>query len=99
MSRGMHPKQLLPFAGPQSLLKEALLDVENAFRYLPLIVICNEDHRFLVAEQLAEAGVAPEAILVEPVGRSMRRPLRRLRSSSAAEDQVRLFSCFRLTIA
>ena len=70
MSRGLHPKQLLPLAGPQSPLKEALLSVSDPRRYAAPIVVCNEDHRFLVAEQLREIEVVPETILVEPVARS-----------------------------
>jgi mannose-1-phosphate guanylyltransferase/mannose-6-phosphate isomerase len=70
MSRGLHPKQLFPLAGPQSLLKEALIGVGDPRRYAAPIVVCNEDHRFLVAEQLREIDVIPEAIVVEPIARS-----------------------------
>lgn len=70
MSRGLYPKQLLPLAGSQSLLKEALLGAGDPRRYSLPIVVCNEDHRFMVAEQLREIEVVPEAILVEPIARS-----------------------------
>lgn len=70
MSRGLYPKQLLPLAGPQSLLKEALLGAWDPRRYAAPIVVCNEDHRFMVAEQLREVDVVPETILVEPIARS-----------------------------
>lgn len=70
MSRGLQPKQLLSLTGPQSLLKEALIGVGDPRRYTAPIVVCNEDHRFLVAEQLGEIDVIPEAIVVEPIARS-----------------------------
>jgi mannose-1-phosphate guanylyltransferase / mannose-6-phosphate isomerase len=70
MSRGLHPKQLLSLTGTQSLLKEAVLSVRDPGLYTAPVVVCNENHRFLVAEQLREIDVLPQAILVEPVARS-----------------------------
>jgi len=66
----MYPKQLLPLAGDNTMLQETALrtvDANNVDRRP--IVVCNEAHRFLVAEQLREAGVDADVIL-EPEGRN-----------------------------
>lgn len=70
LSRAAMPKQLLPLASNDSMLQETvkrLVGVENIGA--PLIV-CNNDHRFLIAEQMRQTGVQPSAILLEPVGRN-----------------------------
>ncbi len=69
LSRELHPKQLLPLVGAETMLQA------TAARALGLdasgpIVVCNEEHRFLVAEQLRTANCAALAILLEPVGRN-----------------------------
>jgi mannose-1-phosphate guanylyltransferase/mannose-6-phosphate isomerase len=69
MSRGAHPKQFLPLAGGNSLLQDTLTRLSGAPFTAPM-VICNEDHRFMVAEQARAIGLAPEAIVLEPVGRN-----------------------------
>jgi mannose-1-phosphate guanylyltransferase/mannose-6-phosphate isomerase len=69
LSRSLFPKQLLPLAGEQSLIQEtALRAVGPAFG--PILISCNVEHRFLIAEQMREAGIAPSAIMLEPVGRN-----------------------------
>ncbi|WP_276508829.1 mannose-1-phosphate guanylyltransferase/mannose-6-phosphate isomerase [Allostella humosa] len=70
MSRADLPKQLLPLLGPTSLLQETATRVTDAALFAPPLVVCNEDHRFLVAEQLRAIGVQPSAIVLEPVGRN-----------------------------
>jgi mannose-1-phosphate guanylyltransferase/mannose-6-phosphate isomerase len=66
----MYPKQLLPLAGERTLLQETALRTTGAdgVHYRP-IVVCNEAHRFLVAEQLREVGVSAD-IMLEPEGRN-----------------------------
>jgi mannose-1-phosphate guanylyltransferase/mannose-6-phosphate isomerase len=69
LSRSLFPKQLLPLAGEQSLIQEtALRAVGPAFG--PILISCNVEHRFLIAEQMREARIAPSAIVLEPVGRN-----------------------------
>ncbi|MFL2541830.1 MAG: sugar phosphate nucleotidyltransferase, partial [Candidatus Latescibacterota bacterium] len=70
LSRALYPKQLLPLTGTQSLLQETVLRVgsEDLF-HLPLIVT-NDEHRFIVAEQLREIGKAQRGIVLEPAGRN-----------------------------
>src|SRR5580658_9991934 len=70
MSRTHYPKQFLALAGDQSLLQQAALRVAGAAGFAAPLVIANEEHRFLIAEQLREIGVVPQALLLEPVGRN-----------------------------
>ncbi len=70
LSRRAFPKQLLPLAGERTLIQETALRVANAAVFAPPIVVCNDEHRFIIAEQLREAGVEPAAIVLEPVARN-----------------------------
>jgi mannose-1-phosphate guanylyltransferase/mannose-6-phosphate isomerase len=72
LSREQRPKQFLPLVGEQTLFQQTIARVGalGASRLRPPIVVCNETHRFLVAEQLLESGVAAEAIVLEPIGRN-----------------------------
>lgn len=69
LSREAHPKQFLPLLGERSLLQSTWLRVQGLQARAPL-VISNEAHRFMVAEQLREVGCQPAAIVLEPVGRN-----------------------------
>ncbi len=69
LSRELYPKQLLPLTGEQSLLQATVSRLEGLAGEAP-IVVCNEEHRFLVAEQLREVKVAPSSIVLEPEGRN-----------------------------
>lgn len=67
MSRQSLPKQLLPLTGEKSLLQQTALRVSNL---LPPIIIANEEHRFVVAQQMQEIGVSPKQLVLEPCGRN-----------------------------
>ena len=69
MSRAHYPKQLLPLAGRQTMLQTTAGRVTGD-DYAPPLVIANNEHRFIVAEQLQAVGIKPRAIVLEPVGRS-----------------------------
>jgi mannose-1-phosphate guanylyltransferase/mannose-6-phosphate isomerase len=69
LSRQAYPKQLLPLASERSMLQETLRRVATAV-FAPPILICNQDHRFIIAEQMREAGIAGGQIVLEPVGRN-----------------------------
>ena len=69
LSREAYPKQFLPLAGTDTMLQATWKRVAALATEAPLVV-ANEDHRFMVAEQLREAGCTPAAILLEPVGRN-----------------------------
>jgi mannose-1-phosphate guanylyltransferase/mannose-6-phosphate isomerase len=69
VSRGSFPKQLWPLVSARSLIQEtALRAVGKGFA--PPMVVCNHEHRFLIAEQLREAGIAAPRIVLEPFGRN-----------------------------
>ena len=70
LSREYYPKQLLALTGERTLLQETGRRLDGIENVLPPIVVCNEEHRFLVAEQLREVNVIPSSILLEPVGRN-----------------------------
>ena len=70
MSRAQFPKQLLPLLSEQTLLQEAALRVAAGPRFAPPLVIANDEHRFIVGEQLRLCGVTPLATVLEPLGRN-----------------------------
>jgi mannose-1-phosphate guanylyltransferase / mannose-6-phosphate isomerase len=70
LSREHYPKQLLPLAGEQSLIQQTARRVVRPARFGSPVVICNHEHRFVIAEQLAQVGVTPEAMVLEPEGRN-----------------------------
>lgn len=67
LSRKSRPKQFLPLLSENSMLQDTLLRLKG-LNTLDPIVICNDEHRFMAAEQLREIGVNVQ-ILLEPVGR------------------------------
>lgn len=69
MSRALYPKQFLPLAGAETMVQATARRAAGPGFSDPLIV-CNEAHRFLVAEQLRAAGIRPGGILLEPEGRN-----------------------------
>ena len=96
LSRELQPKQFLPLVSTRSLFQDALLRTRGlegpvAEPY----VVCNEDHRFVVAEQLREIGASRGAIVLEPQGRNTApavavAALLAERAQNAAEDPLLL---------
>ena len=70
MSRRLLPKQFLPLVSERSLLQDTVLRLRGLDGAGSPIVVSNEEHRFLVAEQMREIGVQPEVQILEPVGRN-----------------------------
>jgi mannose-1-phosphate guanylyltransferase/mannose-6-phosphate isomerase len=70
LSRELYPKQLLPLVGDRTMLQDTAARLDGLAGLGAPVVVCNESHRFMVAEQLRESGVAPQAIVLEPVGRN-----------------------------
>jgi mannose-1-phosphate guanylyltransferase/mannose-6-phosphate isomerase len=70
LSREQYPKQLLALNGELTLLQATARRMDD-FAAAPAapLVVCNEEHRFLAAEQLREIGVSARSIILEPVGR------------------------------
>lgn len=69
LSREHYPKQFLPLTGERSLFQETLERLDGLDAAAPMVV-CNQAHRFMVAQQLQETNRAASAILLEPVGRN-----------------------------
>jgi len=69
-SRNPLPRQYVRLASERSLFQETLLRARSLPGAQPPVVVCGADHRAVVREQLAGAGVEPGAILVEPVSRN-----------------------------
>ncbi len=69
MSRELYPKQFLRLFGQNSMLQETITRLSGLEIYEPM-VICNEEHRFLVAEQLRQLNKLSNNIILEPVGRN-----------------------------
>ena len=70
LSRAKKPKQFLPLLNDKSMLQNTLLRLKGLPDLAAPMVICNEDHRFMVAEQLREVSNQPADIILEPVGRN-----------------------------
>ena len=70
MSRELYPKQFLPLCSDNTMLQDTALRVGDAPAFAPPLVVCNQEHRFLVAEQLRQIGVTPRGIVLEPMGRN-----------------------------
>jgi mannose-1-phosphate guanylyltransferase/mannose-6-phosphate isomerase len=86
LSREHYPKQLLALTGQNTLLQETVKRLDGLSSCSAPIVVCNEEHRFLVAEQLRQIGCAPQAILLEPAGRNTA-PALTLAALSAADPE------------
>ncbi|QJD92093.1 mannose-1-phosphate guanylyltransferase/mannose-6-phosphate isomerase [Duganella dendranthematis] len=70
LSRAALPKQLLPLVSDQTMLQETVARVAGWPDMAPPLIVCGNEHRFLVAEQMRESKVAPLGILLESVGRN-----------------------------
>ena len=70
LSRGIYPKQFLPLVSDKTMVQETVLRLVGLEQLQAPIAICNEDHRFMMAEQLREINAQAEAIILEPVGKN-----------------------------
>ncbi|MCC7250771.1 mannose-1-phosphate guanylyltransferase/mannose-6-phosphate isomerase [Hyphomicrobium sp.] len=72
LSRSMYPKQFIRFFDKDdpSLLGTTLRRLGDDEAFAPPLVLCNSDHRFLIRDELSEAGIAPQGIFLEPVARN-----------------------------
>ena len=69
-SRDEFPKQFLPLVSERSLLAETLLRVSPGGRFAAPVVTCGVQHQFHVAAELEQAGIQPQAVLIEPSARN-----------------------------
>lgn len=70
LSRELYPKQLLPLVNSNTMLQSTAERLSGINDISAPLVVCNEEHRFMVAEQLRSIGMPPSATLLEPVGRN-----------------------------
>ena len=68
-SRAALPKQFLALTSEKTMLQDTILRLPRE-QMTPPLIICNENHRFLAAEQMLRAGISHDGILLEPVGRN-----------------------------
>jgi mannose-1-phosphate guanylyltransferase/mannose-6-phosphate isomerase len=69
LSRELYPKQFLTVSGELSMLQQTVARLTGMEHSAPLL-ICNEEHRFIAAEQLRLGGLSHSGIILEPVGRN-----------------------------
>ncbi|HEY9042600.1 MAG TPA: sugar phosphate nucleotidyltransferase, partial [Rheinheimera sp.] len=69
LSRGNFPKQFLPLTGRHTMLQQTLLRL-GGLQHSTALLICNEDHRFIAAEQIRQLANGKADILLEPAGRN-----------------------------
>jgi mannose-1-phosphate guanylyltransferase/mannose-1-phosphate guanylyltransferase/mannose-6-phosphate isomerase len=70
LSRAALPKQLLPLASDRSLLQDTVSRLADMPEMAAPLMVCNVEHRFMIAEQMRQIGTQPRAIVLEPVGRN-----------------------------
>jgi len=70
LSRGIYPKQFLPLVSDKTMVQETVLRLKGIEGLQAPIAVCNEDHRFMMAEQLCRIDVHPECIILEPIGKN-----------------------------
>jgi len=70
LSRKLMPKQFLPLTGEASMMQETLHRLRGMDELAAPVVVCNEEHRFTVAEQLRHLGMGHQGILLEPAARN-----------------------------
>ncbi|MDH5572008.1 MAG: mannose-1-phosphate guanylyltransferase/mannose-6-phosphate isomerase [Gammaproteobacteria bacterium] len=75
LSRELYPKQLIQLVTEQTMLQDTVsrltgVDSKENIELLNPVVVCNEEHRFFVAEQLRQIGSPADKIILEPVGRN-----------------------------
>ncbi|WP_330629347.1 mannose-1-phosphate guanylyltransferase/mannose-6-phosphate isomerase (plasmid) [Thioclava litoralis] len=73
LSRKSYPKQFVPLVGEETLFQSSakrMVGAVGTMDFAAPVVLTNSDFRFIVTEQLAEAGIDPGAIMIEPEGRN-----------------------------
>ena len=70
LSREAYPKQFLPLVDENTMLQNTVLRIAGAADVAAPLVVCNQEHRFMVAEQLRAVGIHPAMVILEPAGRN-----------------------------
>ncbi len=92
LSRELYPKQLLPLVDSKTMLQETVNRLAGMKDITPPIIVSNENHRFMIAEQMRIIGIEPAAIMLEPCGRNTAPAVAvaALHASSKGKDPVLL---------
>jgi len=90
LSRSQHPKQFLPLVSNHSMLQETVLRLDGIDGLKSPIGVCNENHRFMMAEQLREINISPSAIILEPMGRNTAPAVALAALAAESEDDILL---------
>lgn len=94
LSREAYPKQFLPLVDQHTMLQNTALRIAGLNGIAAPLVVCNTEHRFMVAEQLRSVGIQPAAVILEPIGRNTAPAVAvaalRVQSESAATDPILL---------
>lgn len=92
LSRALRPKQLLPLVGESTMIQDTVSRLSGLDDVAAPIIVCNEEHRFTIAEQMRELGIHPQAIILEPFGRNTAPAvaISAFQSFKTAEDTVLL---------
>ena len=94
LSRALYPKQFLALNGPQTLFQQAHLRLKGLdatdIQVVAPCIVGNEEHRFLVLDQLREVKADPSSLLLEPVGRNTAPAvaLAALQATAAGQDPI-----------
>src|SRR3981189_3015564 len=70
LSRALYPKQLLCLTSERTLLQDTVARNLSDAGFAAPVVICNEEHRFIIDDQLRAIGTRPHKILLEPAARN-----------------------------
>ena len=92
LSRESYPKQLLPLTSDRTMLQETILRLSGISGLGQPMVVCNDSHRFMVAEQLRQLDIVPDSIILEPCGRNTAPAvtIAAMQALSAGEDPLLL---------
>jgi mannose-1-phosphate guanylyltransferase len=70
LSRKHYPKQLIELVNKNSMIQDTVLRLAGCNEIEPPVIICNDEYRFMVAEQMRKIEIEPAMIVLEPVGRN-----------------------------
>jgi len=70
LSRAMRPKQLLSMVSDHTMIQDTVTRLAGITDIADPIIVCNEEHRFTIAEQMREMNINPSAIILEPFGKN-----------------------------
>ncbi|MFZ9609704.1 MAG: mannose-1-phosphate guanylyltransferase/mannose-6-phosphate isomerase [Methylococcales bacterium] len=90
LSRRHYPKQFLPLVSSFTMVQETILRLAGIDGMKAPIAVCNEDHRFMMAEQLLEIDIKPAAIILEPMGKNTAPAVAMAALAAKSEDDILL---------